>query len=516
MLSFFAHLPVVTAACPPLRNPALSSRCLPPLANDPQNPDYAHCKNETCYIFIDEDPFIRLPDISTPKAHHFRPFPCGQPHRMHPELTGITFRIHSMTASSTASCIWAGPKSTCSFNQLNDFAATFAMYGYKFVLSGAFLDTQDSRCNFQPSAPQLDSAMMIVGPNILAPARSAFEQLTRPFRTSTWVVISLISFLFAAIGMIIAVIVANKLSHTVYVLMGHRDKLRDYNSRRLASSLAFLRGAVASFGAICYLFYAASVVNFLFAQSNVEMTQSISSLSASDLAQFAVLKDSALERVWDDQVNPTGMKYNSSDPSSFPWRRCLSGKQCVEWVFRGTHGIKFAVTYNVMGNHFIHEFADCNVLTEWTSRQPLPSFNIGWLYNKEVSDDERMSLNREIVGLRINGTVSDVISRTRGDMTCSDQTVHDVGILVVLIPLAVFVLPIGFIGMSLVVWAEYRRHTLEKRRNLMNEAHSASPSVTMDSSMDDSSLGSGLPSSLGSGSPSSLPNPREEVIVELT
>ncbi|CAN8062850.1 unnamed protein product [Agarophyton chilense] len=396
---------------------------------------------------------------------------------MHPRLNGISFRIHAMTSSSTSSCVWAGPKATCSFNQLHDFAASFAKRGYRFALSGAFLDTPERRCRLQPSAPQLDSAMMIFGPNILAPAKSAFEQLTRPFRSGTWIALSVVTFFFAVIGMVIAVIVANRLSHTVYILMGHRDKLQDYNSRRLASSLAFLRGAMSSFAAICYFFYSASVVNFLFAQSHVDMSHTLSSLRVSDLSHYAVLKDSALEQVWVDAVNPSGYKFNSSDPSSFPWKRCLSGKECMEWAFRGTHDVQFAVTYKMLGNHFVHVLTDCNVLTEWPSRQPLPSFNIGWLYNREVTDTERMAINREIVGLRINGTISNLISRTKGDASCSEETAHAIGILVVLIPLAVLVFPLGIVGLSLIAWAEFERLKCEKRHIMETERDQVLPSA---------------------------------------
>lgn len=272
--------------------------CLPPLARNIHHPDYAHCKNQTCYLFLQEPPFIVVPQFKT-RDPLYKPFPCSEPQELHPGLEGIAFEVHALTSSARSSCIFAGQKSQCSFNQLHDFAVWYAQYGFRFAVSGAWIDTPERRCHLTPSAPLVDSSMMIVGANIASPATNALEQVTRPFRTGTWVVLLGVTLSFVLVGIAIAGIVAKKLSKAVYVLTGLKERLQDVNSKRLASSLSMLRAAVCSFGAIVYLFYGAAVVNFLFAQSNVHMTKSVAGLRVSDLSHYAVLKDSALEYVWD-------------------------------------------------------------------------------------------------------------------------------------------------------------------------------------------------------------------------
>lgn len=131
--------------------------CLPLLVRNINHPDYAHCKTQTCFLFLDEPPFIVLPPL-TNRDNIYKPFPCSQPQTLHRGLGGIAFEVHALTSSARSSCIFAGEKSQCSFNQLHDFAVWYERYGFRFAVSGAWLDTPERRCHLTPSAPLVDSA----------------------------------------------------------------------------------------------------------------------------------------------------------------------------------------------------------------------------------------------------------------------------------------------------------------------------------------------------------------------
>lgn len=45
-------------------------------------------------------------------------------------------------------------------------------------------------------------------------------------------------------------------------------------------------------------------------------------------------------------------------------------------------------------------------LTIFQTREDLYQFNAGWFYNSEVNISQRKQIDRELIGLRINGTVS--------------------------------------------------------------------------------------------------------------
>ena len=50
-------------------------------------------------------------------------------------------------------------------------------------------------------------------------------------------------------------------------------------------------------------------------------------------------------------------------------------------------------------------FNDVDQLTIFNTRDVLYHFNAGWLYNMNVDEERRKQVDRELVALRINGTV---------------------------------------------------------------------------------------------------------------
>lgn len=74
-------------------------------------------------------------------------------------------------------------------------------------------------------------------------------------------------------------------------------------SAKYGLSMTLFRLSLLAFVAVFALFYEVAVVNFLFQQQKLELSKSVKSLSNSELSQYSVLKNSALENVW----NATGM-----------------------------------------------------------------------------------------------------------------------------------------------------------------------------------------------------------------
>lgn len=67
-------------------------------------------------------------------------------------------------------------------------------------------------------------------------------------------------------------------------------------------AMTLFRISLLAFVAVFALFYEVAVVNFLFQQQTLELKKSVKSLSQSELREYSVLKNSALENVW----NATG------------------------------------------------------------------------------------------------------------------------------------------------------------------------------------------------------------------
>lgn len=67
-------------------------------------------------------------------------------------------------------------------------------------------------------------------------------------------------------------------------------------------SMTLFRIALLAFIAVFALFYEVAVVNFLFQQNSLRIEKGVRNLSTRELNNFAVLKNSALENVW----NATG------------------------------------------------------------------------------------------------------------------------------------------------------------------------------------------------------------------
>lgn len=129
-------------------------------------------------------------------------------------------------------------------------------------------------------------------------------------------------------------------------------------------------------------------------------------------------------------VNPRHISKDTK-PVHFPWKRCSTGKECLEWVLNKEHDVRYTVSYLTKA-HFLLQQTGCgtywkavytysdksnetNILSysSYTdelmvvkTKDSLYRFSGSWLYSDAVNAEWRMKIDPEIVSLRINGTVS--------------------------------------------------------------------------------------------------------------
>lgn len=100
-------------------------------------------------------------------------------------------------------------------------------------------------------------------------------------------------------------------------------------------------------------------------------------------------------------------------------------------------------------------------LTIFETKDLLYQFNAGWLYNSQVDEERRKVVDRELVGLRIDGTTRRLIDQQLEDFNCQNAIKPDIGPMIILIPCLVFVLPPLICSvLVLLLWKRRRRKAL--------------------------------------------------------
>lgn len=199
-------------------------------------------------------------------------------------------------------------------------------------------------------------------------------------------------------------------------------------------AMKFYRIAIVAILGIFVLFYEVAVVNVLFQQRQSVLEKSVQQLTDADLGDYAVLKDSALENVWQETVGRADVL-----PEAIPWQRCPTATQCIEMANNGS--VKFVVTFEAVGKYLLKELSSCEKLTIYNTKDTLFKFNGGWLYNDQVADEERKLVDRELIALRANGTTAQFIDDAIGDFSCPTEELPYIGTMIILVPCLIFVVP---------------------------------------------------------------------------
>lgn len=279
-----------------------ANTCLPRLRT--HRASYDVCRSQTCFLFIREAPFTILPPAFTASAPHLQaPFPCGRPRALHSAMRGAAFAVHNRTASAASPCIWAGAHPRCTFNALVDFIDVMADHGYRFAVTGLLLQMPDRECRLRPGAPLVDDAVTIVGrrgEGRAETAAAAFRQLTAPFDAGTWAVFAAVLAVLVACAVLIARdepgFSKRPLGAVLSVLFGPQDG--HAQSAKYARTRLLFRLAFAGYFLVFLMLYEAAVTNFLFRQHNHVISKNVRALSSDELRDYSVIRNSALERVW--------------------------------------------------------------------------------------------------------------------------------------------------------------------------------------------------------------------------
>lgn len=306
--------------------------CLHRLKTDPD--DYEQCRdssNTTCYIFLQEPPFITLnrqelwnaTDDALPLQ---RPFPCGDYASVFKEvggIGGIAMGLHEKTSSKDDLCMWGGNSADCKFNQLVDYTEVMAEQDYRFAVTGLLLELPQRQCSHEASAPFVDNSMIIIGLKTTdsSASQGALSQLTRPFHWGAWAIFGGVVLIFMVVCFAIAVrfhvFRGRSLITAFFIFAGERDQALAHEASlsgdmdashavsfatKYGLAMTLYRIALLSFVGIFVLFYEVAVVNFLFQQQSLSLARSVTTLTEAELTTYAVLKNSALENVW----NATG------------------------------------------------------------------------------------------------------------------------------------------------------------------------------------------------------------------
>eukprot|EP00178_Gracilaria_changii_P021142 TRINITY_DN62989_c0_g1_i1.p1 TRINITY_DN62989_c0_g1~~TRINITY_DN62989_c0_g1_i1.p1 ORF type:complete len:556 (+),score=71.52 TRINITY_DN62989_c0_g1_i1:423-2090(+) len=430
---------------------------------------YERCRGddttETCFIFLQEPPFIILNDIASfnSSEHAFalqEPFRCGEFEQQFSRvggISGISLTVHKETSSRDDWCMWGGHADHCTFNQLVDYIQIMAEQGYRFAITGLLLEMPQRQCFHHPSAPLIDSAMIIIGlsdPRFQG-AQGPVAQLWRPFHDGAWGIFAAVLLLFMIVCLGIAVrfhwFRGKSLITAFFIFAGERDQAMAHEATlhhqdaeeavsfatKYGLAMTLFRIALLALIGIFALFYEVAVVNFLFQQQNQTLSKPIRRLPPRQLQEFVVLNNSALENVFDATV-----RNGRADDwgGEVPWQHCPTATECIQMV--QNREAKFIVTFDVVGKFLLMQHSTCDELSIFETKDVLYQFNGGWLYNFAVGEERRLQVDRELVGLRIKGRTRELVDDALEEYTCADASSRlDIGPMIILIPCLIFVIP---------------------------------------------------------------------------
>ncbi|CAN8071745.1 unnamed protein product [Agarophyton chilense] len=241
------------------------------------------------------------------------------------------------------------------------------------------------------------------------------------------------------------------------------QKLQDKEfPTKFSLSTSLFRISIITFIAIFSLFYEVAVVNFLFQQQNHELTKDIEHLTVEELQQYCVVRDTAIEAIWNFRVNPGGSKFDDAEKSQIPWKRCQNGAECLSWILDDDNPVQFYITYELEGTHLIKSRASCESVTIFETKRSIHHFNSGWLFNEQVPTEKRRKLDRELMALKMDGTISSLVGG-RADV-CEANSTSSITYAIILIPAAFLVFPPLLCSAVVGLWWHFKKRSEELKQ----------------------------------------------------
>lgn len=197
-----ASLPPAAAAAAAPAAPAATrgNNCLHRLITHPT--EFARCRTDTtCFLFIEEDPFIILGELDNDVASPLNPrtpFPCTAYEER--GLSGFAFKLYEkLWPSSPDLCVYAGDIDECTFSDLVNYlngarTASHPGYGHALGVTGALVFSPDRRRLGISSDSILEDTLLMVRRRGSESAVWGFPldaaALSAPFTNDAWKVVA--------------------------------------------------------------------------------------------------------------------------------------------------------------------------------------------------------------------------------------------------------------------------------------------------------------------------------------
>eukprot|EP00168_Porphyra_purpurea_P012746 TRINITY_DN3410_c0_g1_i9.p1 TRINITY_DN3410_c0_g1~~TRINITY_DN3410_c0_g1_i9.p1 ORF type:complete len:432 (+),score=59.03 TRINITY_DN3410_c0_g1_i9:468-1763(+) len=193
-LVFLALAPMPTAAA------TVGNNCLRRLVS--HRAEFSRCSiDTTCFLFLEEDPFVFIGNISNDPAdpHNPRtPFPCTE--FAERGIRGFSFTLHEkLWPSSSDLCVYAGDIDECTFNGLVDYLNDTRTpghpgHGMALGVSGALVFSPARRRLGLSSSSILEDQLVMVRrkrsrTSFWAHSNFELKTLSWPFTAGTWLLI---------------------------------------------------------------------------------------------------------------------------------------------------------------------------------------------------------------------------------------------------------------------------------------------------------------------------------------
>lgn len=195
-----ASVVVVALVLMPATAAIAGNQCLDRLVSHPA--EFARCRiDTTCFLFITEDPFVFIGNISndpTDPLNPRTPFPCTE--FAVRGLSGFSFSFYKkLWPSSPDLCVYAGDVDECTFNGLVDFLSDTRTlghpgYGMAFAVVNALVFSPVRRQLGISSSSILEDRLVMVRrkqshAGFWAQSKFGLTTLSWPFTASTWAVV---------------------------------------------------------------------------------------------------------------------------------------------------------------------------------------------------------------------------------------------------------------------------------------------------------------------------------------
>ena len=132
------------------------------------------------------------------------------------------------------------------------------------------------------------------------------------------------------------------------------------------------------------------------------------------------------------------MDPNSKIPrNDFPWKRCATARLCMELLLN--EEVNYVVMFDKQAQYLVNQFGTFSELTRFETFPTLFTFDGGWIYNKNVPLRERHEFNKELLRLREQGRIRQIVDEMAGTRLPTIKTDDDIGPGIVGIPIALLV-----------------------------------------------------------------------------